>query len=57
MPPLIIVCVCVAGVHAVCDGGGWRVASGARPHVLQHQTRRKESTGKTPTMNILNGLF
>ena len=41
-----------AGVHAVCDRSGWRVAGRARPHVLQRETGRKVSAGKDPTLSM-----
>lgn len=36
------------GVHAVCHVRGWRVASGAGPHVLQHQACGEVTSGKAP---------
>lgn len=39
-----------AGVHAVCDCCGRRVAGGAGPHVLQRETGRKVSAGKVPVL-------
>lgn len=45
-------CVCVSGVHAVCDGSGRRVAGWAWAHVLQYQTCKQEQTGEKHPSSI-----